>query len=150
MLSWLKGVLGRTQVEVSEINEPARNELAREELNRLRREELSLGAQLRQGVPVKSFPGLTSGSVPKVDSAAPFMQARVHSQNAQSTRSDGDFTTSMVVGAATGSAHAGYAVGGSLVGAIAGSSIHQPLSSNFDSASESNSFDSSSTGGCDN
>lgn len=151
MRNWLKTFLGMKPVIPAQINESARNDAAREELNRLRREELSVGAQLRQGEPVNSFPGLASGAVAKDNSPARSNQARGQAQSVQSSGAygDDDFTTSMVVGAATGSAFAGYAVGSSLAGAIAGSSIHQSLLPTFDSCGESCSSTGTASSGCD-
>lgn len=155
MLNWLKTFLGMGPVKPAQINESARNDAAREELNRLRREELSVGAQLRQGEPVNSFPGIATGAAAKVNSPARSNQARGQAQSVHSSGAygdgdgDGDFTTSMVVGAATGSAFAGYAVGSSLAGAIAGTSIHQSLLPTFDSCGESCSSTGTASTGCD-
>lgn len=150
MLNWLKALFSSKPAPTVQANE-----VARQELNRLRREELSIGAQLRRGEPVNTFPGLASGSVAKVKMAAHKPAPRSVVESAHSNGTDADFATSMVVGAATGNTLAGYAIGGSLTGAMVGSSIHQESarystpSPTVDSCSDSFSSTSSSSGGCD-
>lgn len=107
MINWLKNIFRKKTVDTE-----LKNSAARVELNRIRRDELSVGAYMRRGDPVKTSPRLSTTS----SSAA--------------RQDDSDFATSMVVGAETGSSLAGYVVGGSMLGAMAGSSMHHDAPSN--------------------
>lgn len=152
MFNWLKVLFGNRSNPTAQANDAAHREL-----NRLRREELSVGAQLRRGNPVNTFPGLASGSVAKARMAVPSPTpvARRAAESEHSKGTEGDFATSMVIGAATGSTLAGYAMGGSLAGAMVGSSTHQEPSHSstpspsFESCSDSSSSASLSSDGCD-
>lgn len=133
MLEWIKALFGLKQKAIpAEISAETANSVARAELNRLRREELSVSAHMLRGVPVNTFPGLTAGSMSKRNAEAPKSAATTTkpidaAETAQSQSSDDGscFGTSMIVGAATGSTVAGYFMGGSLTGAFIGSSMHQ-------------------------
>lgn len=95
---------------------------ARVELDRLRREELSVGAQLRRGLPVSSAPGQVF-STKAMPSTSP---ARTNEAGARAlTPVPENFETSFVVSLAASSLATGYGVGGSIAGASIGDTISQ-------------------------
>lgn len=124
MFNWLK--------KLSTVSPtPEANTAARTELNRIRRDELSVGAHMRQGKPVSTFPGLASGAeVRKSQQSASRLTPSDGARDiARRDSGDGDFTTSAVVAGATGSTLAGLVMGGSFTGAIVGAAVHEELSS---------------------
>ena len=135
MLNWLKSLFSRSTSTSFTPSHDDRNRAAHEELNRIRRDELSVGSAMRRGEIVQTSPGIASGQTAPIYRAAPSVYgSRSTSSYApiQPRDDDGDFLTSMAVGAATDSTLAGYAAGGSLSGAMIGAA----LSSNDDSRCE--------------
>lgn len=104
--------------------ESAANAAARERLQALREDELSVGASMRRGGPVSQAPGQLRSSTRVVKARGQHGPATT---DAGSDASPGDFATSSVTAAATGSAVLGYAIGGSLFGAAAGALVHNAL-----------------------
>ncbi|MES2877493.1 MAG: hypothetical protein V4713_03655 [Pseudomonadota bacterium] len=151
MFNWFKNVF-RSKPDASKNG----NAVAHENLNRLRRDELSAGAYMRRGEPVTTFPGLTSGSMIKPKALASRAIPSKALADTATKSNDGDFGTSMLVSAGTGSTMLGYSVGGSLTGALIGSSMHQDAPSqsyHHSSHAPSNCYVSSSletdSGSCD-
>lgn len=117
MLTWIKQFFGKERAPVA--SQDAR---ARVELDRLRREELSVGAQLRRGLPVSSAPGQVF-STKAMPSTSP---ARPNEAGARAFASAPEnFETSFVVSLAASSLATGYGLGGSIAGATIGDTISQ-------------------------
>ncbi len=134
MFNWIMRFFGL-------VPEPPRGEVSeansKEFLNRLREDELSLGAALRRGDRVGAAPGQTSGARP-VPAAARAPAQRRESNTRETVEDAGkeDFALSMAVGMATGSAAMGYVVGGSLTGGVVGAATAMDEQSDSNSASE--------------
>jgi hypothetical protein len=119
------------------------NAIAHQNLNRLRQDELSVGAHMRRGEPVKTFPGVAARSMIRAKSFSPVSSPVANRPVNQATAKseDGDFSTSLAVSACTGSMVIGYTVGGALTGAVVGSYMHNetPSHSHTPSGCESSS-----------
>lgn len=129
MRSWLKKIWRRKQPTFSG---DAREVEAKQFLDNLRENELSVGAALRRGEAISAAPGqvfsVESASVTRTPQCA---QKSVSSppQDAAYTVPTEDLATLMVVGAATGSAMLGYAAGGSLAGGMIGAALNETVTS---------------------
>ena len=137
MLNWLKRVFRDKPDAVEDANA-----ISHENLNRLRCNELSVGACMRRGEPVNTFPGLASGATMITPNVVTSMTAPASSKAVDDTAKksiDGDFVTSMAVSAGTGSAMMGYAVGGSISGAMIGSSMSDNITPHNSTASTTDS-----------
>lgn len=119
MWAWFRQLFDRKRSAKVADAEEAR---ARAELNRLRRDELSVGAHMRLGLPVTSAPGQIFSSAP---SAGPdTSSARLGgTARADSSVPKGGLDASLVVSLATWSFAAGYGAGASIAGASNGDSI---------------------------
>lgn len=147
-MQWLKTLFARRSTPA----EAGREQQAKSALDALRRDEVSIGAQMRHGVPVKKAPGqVWSGNAGPADRILNNAPARPAA--ASQPQSDVDnFPLSMAVGAATGSAALGYLAGGSISGAYLGSTMssdHSTLSSSNNSCSSISSDYGGSTSSCD-
>lgn len=134
MRNWLKKILRRKQPTVCG---DARDVEAKQFLANLRENELSVGAALRRGEAINTAPRqVFSGESASVTRTPQRAHKSVCSppQDATYTVPSEDLATSMVVGAATGSAMLGYAAGGSLAGGMIGAGLNDTItsSSTFD------------------
>ena len=146
-MQWLRRLFRRER----DTSSADRELQAKAALNKLRREELSLGAQARSGTAPNRVYGQASNR----------RTAEANSPLSSGPQSDGEnFPLSMAVGAASGSAALGYLSGGSITGALLGSAMSDQEAdtsrrsdssctstwSGSDSGSSSSSSDSSSWG----
>jgi hypothetical protein len=111
-----------------DIGEAEANAQARANLDRLRTEELSVGAAFRRGEPVTHAPGVTTGTNPKANTLHSLVSsASVHTRTPERSRpsreQDGDFATSFVLADVTGSIGVGFVAGGSITGAVLGAEV---------------------------
>lgn len=128
MRHWLKKIWRRKQPTVSG---DAREVEATQFLANLRENELSVGAALRRGEAISAAPGqVFSGESASVTSTPQRAHKGVCSPPQDATYTvPTDLATSMVVGAATGSAMLGYAAGGSLAGGMIGAALNDTITS---------------------
>lgn len=129
-MQWFKNLFRRR----SNCDGPDREQQAKLALDTLRREELSVGAQMRRGIPVNSAPGQAFGvgaQSADAQSAARVMGSATARPSAasQPERDPENFPLSMAVSAATGSMALGYLAGSSAAGAFLGSSMQSSHSS---------------------
>lgn len=132
MFNWLKKFWNGSTTPAPEVTTSTVQASAKEYLNSLRTDELSLGAAYRRGETVASAPAASSNaSVPQSrPKGLPYPDqtaAVVNSDRAAKDRDD--FVDSALIGAATGSAPVGYLVGGSLLGGIVGAAAFDSTSS---------------------
>ena len=118
-------------------NNDASNAAGKRYLDRLRQEELSVGAALRRGEAPGRAPGQASGAgaLSQPVSARRMQTPRRCSSTAPSAperESDENFTQSFVAAEITGSAAIGYAAGGSAAGALLGEAASISDSSSTD------------------
>lgn len=127
MRNWLKKIWRRKQTTVSG---DAREVEAKHFLANLRENELSVGATLWCGEAISTAPWqVFSGESASVTRTPQRAHNDVCSppQDATYTVPAEDLATSMVVGAATGSAMLGYAAGGSLAGGMIGAALNDTI-----------------------
>lgn len=109
-MQWLRRLFRRER----DTSSSDRELQAKAALNKLRREELSLGAQARPGTTTNRVYGQTPNR----------RSAEANSPLPSGNQSDGEnFPLSMAVSAASGNAALGYVTGGSIAGALLGSAL---------------------------
>lgn len=110
----------------TQVDRAAQEASAKEFLQALRENELSVGADMRRGKHSARAPGQTRGGDPALK--PPYVKPTQNigspeSGSASPTPPQEDFALSATVGLTSGSAVLGYAAGGSLLGGIVGQSL---------------------------
>lgn len=145
----LSGVLRRRFARVSALlKAPSNDEAASHRLQDLREQELSVGAHMRQGIPVVTAPRQSQRRVESPDRPNRSATENLPSADRVAAGGNENAPLSMAVAMATNSTVLGYAAGGSLLGAMAGDAMSSFDNSSSSSSSSSSSFDSSDSSSC--